>query len=131
MTYDIELHVSIPSIDEIRTETEFDILLEAGTTEKAEGRIRSLTRKARNYLFLNKSEETKKVISYLIFKGTWENMWKQYVISYIEATFYYGDESNWATVPIPILTAIQGTALNVREFTGSILHEVRYTTEVF
>jgi hypothetical protein len=129
--YSTELHVSIPTLAYIKRVTGIDVLLEEGNKERAEGKIYSLTSKARDFLFINKSPQTQKIFSYLIYKKTWLEEWENYVVKYIEATFYYGDESAWTDTPKPILNAIYGSALSTREFIARTINEVKYTTEVF
>jgi len=130
-TYNQELHVAVPSLDYFRDMTGIDILLEEGNEKRALGKVMSLTAKARDYLFIDRSNETQRVVSYLIFKETWLDAWLNYVTRYIEATFNYGDESAWASTPKPILNAIYGSVLNNIRFTGNIIQEVRESTEVF
>ena len=129
--YNKELHVSVPTLDYIKRSTGLDVLLEEGNKERAEAKVISLTSKARDFLFLDKSPQVQRVISYLIYKGTWKQAWEQYAVRYIEATFYHGDESAWAKVPRPILNAIHGSVLQVQFFTPNIINEVRYSTEDF
>ena len=130
-TYDKELHVAVPTLDYIKRMTGFDILLEEGNKERAEAKVRGFTAKARDLLFMDRSSEAQRVISYLIYKETWIDAWLNYVVRYIEATFYQGDESAWATVPRPILNAIYGSVLQYKKFTSNITSEVRNTTEEF
>ncbi len=130
-TYDKELHVAVPTLDYFKRMTGLDLITEAGNKELAEGKVISLTAKARDYLFIDRSTETQRVVSYLIYKETWLDAWLNYVVRYIEATFNYGDESAWASTPKPILNAIYGSVLNNIRFTGGIIAEVRNTTEVF
>lgn len=130
-TYSEELHVAIPTLDYIKSMTGIDVLLEEGEETRANGKITSLCAKARDFLMLDKSIEAQRITSYLIFKGTWLDAWLNYVVRYIEATFYYGDESTWETTPKPILNAIMGSVLAETRFTQNIVYEVRNSTEVF
>lgn len=130
-TYSKELHVAVPTLDYIKRMTGIDVLLEEGEETRAEGKIISLCRKARDFLMINRSAETQRVISYLIYKETWLEAWLNYAVSYIEATFYYGDESAWEKTPKMILNAINGSVLVNTRFTNNIIWEVRNTTEVF
>ena len=130
--YDLELHVSVPTLDYFKANTGIDLVLEKGSKELADGQVRSLTAKARDYLFMDKPYETQRIISYLIKTNKeWEATWLTYVVRYIEATLFYGDESNWDKTPKPILNAVYGSALKINEFSASIRLEVKYTTEVF
>ena len=129
--YDKTLHVAVPTLDYIKYMTGIDVLLEEGNKERAEGKIRSLTAKARDMLFIDRSAKVQRIYQYLIYKETYLEAWLNYVIRYIEATFYHGDESAWVTIPKPILNAIYGSVLQYRHFTGSIISEVNSTTEDF
>jgi hypothetical protein len=129
--YSIELHVSIPTLDYLKRATGIDVLLEAGTKELAEGKVYSLTARARDMLFVNKSVQSQRVISYLIFKGLWKEAWENYVVKYIEATFYYGDEETWKETPKMIHNAIYGSVLLSREFTYAIKNEAETSTETY
>ena len=129
--YSKELHVSIPTLDYLKRAIGIDVLLEAGTKELAEGKVYFLTSSARDMLFLTKSAETQRIISYLIYKGTWLEAWENYVVKYITATFYYGDETQWKETPKMIHNAIFGSVLMAREFTHQIKSEVENSTEVF
>jgi hypothetical protein len=129
--YSKELHVSIPTLDYLKKATGIDVMLEAGNKELAEGKVYSLTSRARDMLFVGKSTQTQRIISYLIFKGTWKEAWENYVLKYIEATLYYGDETVWKETPKMIHNAIFGSVLMTREFTYQIKSEVEHTAEVF
>ncbi len=129
--YSKELHVSVPTLDYLKRMTGIDVLLEEGNKERAEAKIMALTARARDYLFINRSAQAQRILSYLIYKGEYENEWLNYVTRYIEATFYYGDESTWTETPRTVWAAIYGTKLQYREFSGRIIHEVMATTEDF
>lgn len=129
--YNKELHVSVPTLDYIKQSTGLDLVLEDGTKERAEGKVYSLTQKARDYLFTGKPPMTQRVFSYLIYNGTWTQAWEQYVLRYIEATFYHGDDHSWEKTPRTVLSAIYGSVLQTNYFTESIKNEVRLSTEDF
>jgi hypothetical protein len=123
--YSKELHVAIPTLDYIKLMTGIDVILEEGNKERAEGKVISLTAKARDFLYVDKSGEAQMVISYLIYTETWLDMWLNYVVKYIEATFYYGDESSWEKTPRPIENAIYGSLLHTKMFVPRIAYEAR------
>ncbi len=129
--YSTELHVAIPTLEYLKRMIGLDLVLETGNKELAEGKVISLTAKARDYLFMDRTADVQRTISYLIYKGTYLDVWLNYVTRYIEATLYYGDESAWEGTPKPILNAISGSVLQYKRFTAYILNEVRNTTEVF
>lgn len=130
--YDLDLRVSLITLDEFKDNTGIDLVLEKGSNELALGTVRSLTSKARDYLFMDKGFETQRIFSYLIKNNAdWRKAFDSYVIKYIEATFYHGDESQWDKTPKPIINAVYGSVLRVKEFTHSIRQEVKHTTEVF
>lgn len=129
--YKKDLKVSIPTLQYIKETTALDLILEEGNKERAEGKVMSLTMKARDLLFSNKLPITQRCISYLIYKGDWASLWEQYVLRYIEATFYFGDESSWQAVPSTIINAINGSMLSVKRFAPHIEREVVQSTEDF
>lgn len=129
--YSTELHVAVPTLDYIKRMTGIDILLEEGNKELAEGKIMSLTARARDMLFNGKPTTSQRIISYLIYKGSYLDAWLNYVVRYIEATFFVGDESSWVKMPQTVWTAIYGSQLQYNYFSGAIVHEVKHTTEVF
>lgn len=129
--YKKEYKVSVPTLEYIKTSTGIDVVLEEGNKERAEGKINALTTKARDLLFMGKSLESQRIISYLIFKDIWKDAWENYVIRYIEATFFYGDESAWEKLPDTIERAYKGSVLNVTYFTPNIRYEVKQSTEDF
>ena len=125
-SYNDILRVTVPTIDEIKEYTSFDLTLEEGNKERAEAKVLSLVSKAKDYLYLGKSFETQNVFSYLIkFNTEWKRAWELYAIKYIEATFNFGDESAWANTPKPIYNAVNGSILRTQFFTDSTLSEVR------
>ncbi len=131
-TYSDELHVSIPTLDYIKLNTGFDMIIEKGNKELAESTVISLTSKARDFLFVDKPLESQRAMSYLIKNNpTWTKAWESYVLRYIEATFNYGDESAWEKVPQTIKNAIYGGILRANYFTEDILNTIRTTDEVW
>ena len=128
--YDDQLHVAVPTTDFIRDNTGYDPVLEDGNKERAEAKLRALTAKAKNYLYMDKPYETQNVISYLIrFNDDWLHAWEQYVARYVEATFMFGDESAWKETPRTIKQSAYGGLLGINRFTQAILAEVRTSDE--
>jgi hypothetical protein len=130
--YDMELKVYIPSLDEIKKNTGVDLVLEEGNKERAEGKVRNLVSKAKDFLYSGKPYESQNVFSYLIkFNKEYQTAFKLYAIKYIESTWVYGTEETWDKVPKQILNAINGSVLHIQFFSGNILSEVRNSSEVW
>lgn len=130
--YDINLRVSVPTMEYFKSRTGLDLILEEGNKERAEGKVLSLTAKAKDFLFSTKNYEIQNIFSYLIkTNAEYLRAWENYVVRYIETTFTHGTDENWAKVPMGIVNAIDGSCLSARDFTANIKQEVRYTTVVF
>jgi hypothetical protein len=129
--YNKDLGVSVITLDYFKQSTGIDLVLEEGNKERAEGKVYSLTSKARDFLFSRKTLETSQIMSYLIYKDKAKKEWEKFAVKYIEATFYYGDESNWKEIPMPIKNAMNTGILSVDRFTNQLRIEVRNTEEDF
>jgi len=132
-TYNKELHTAIPTNDTIRLLTGFDLILEEGNKEKADGKIVSLTLKARDYLYSQRTQEAQKVLTYLIYSNQdYRNDFLRYVVAYIETSllattdFIYG-----GVVPNAIKQAINGSRLSATRFNQSLYIEATNSTEDF
>ena len=132
-TYNKELHTAIPTNDTVRFLTGFDLILEEGNKEKADGKIVSLTLKARDYLYSQRTQGAQKVLTYLIYSNQdYRNDFLRYVVAYIETSllattdFIYGD-----VVPNAIKQAINGSRLSATRFNQSLYSEATNSTEDF
>jgi len=126
--YKIEHHTYIPDMAYFKSMTGLDFVQEEGNEARAKGKLLSLTLKARDYLYSNKLQQTRNVMSYLIaFNNEWQQAFKDYVVAYIEA-YYYSEEDfihGSGKVPNSVIEKIEGSLLSSKLFPVSIIAEVR------
>lgn len=125
--YNLEYHVYVPTLEQIKNLTGIDLVVEEGDKNKAEAKVLSLSLKAKNYLLQKKLQETKKTLEYLIaFNDDYQKAFLQYVVAYIESYFYSEEDYVFgnAKVPYAVDDMIYGSILKVERFTQDIVYEV-------
>jgi len=123
--YDEDLKLAIPTLDYIKSITGYNLEVLGGTPSSidAKQRVKGISLDAKIELHQRiPLKIDKDVMDYLIATDeNWRRDFINYVVSYVSATFLYGE---FEEMPSRVKNKIEGSLINARKFANDLRHEV-------